>query len=307
MYSHTSQVTVGDKIFSVKCYPQTQIGYELVLEDTRRFLETIVEDNARGLSREGVRKVDDESHVNIPYLLGKMGGFCGNHSSTNNRKDMTTLDKSGQKIPLDDTVTDMLVYLDSERYSRLDPVNANNFHRALSLKSGLNKFMREYKAMVFKEHDIAENLEKSLDVTYELGDGSAVRFLFVPSKTIQHGEIYKGLVGMETKGIAASTGDLTILSSLDFPPSYRNIRGTSGVVVDSVDAGFRTNVKITRISKGVENVRTYHVVNTENGVYASVLDIQDTMKHLAEKNRNVEISLNVGFYSASPRPFILQT
>ncbi|MBU1201769.1 MAG: hypothetical protein KKF46_01205 [Nanoarchaeota archaeon] len=136
-----------------------------------------------------------------------------------------------------------------------------------------------------------------------MSDESAVRYLFFPRPSTEHGKIYSGLVGRKTKGIAGSNGDLDILKELAFKESYESMKGGAGIRVatKTTDKSAKGETKIVRISKdGAQEERVYPVFDNEGKVYVRVGNVLDTLGMLTQRHTSTPTQLKIDLFAAPP-------
>lgn len=300
----TDQLLNGRK-FVVSAYPTTHTSYETVLSLTKSFLDTVIADSRAGVTREGSRKVDADAYIFIEYLLGEMDRFRSENSTRFNKQDLAVMDpKTDEKLPLDERIEEMRVYLELERFANVNAKNADGFHDARSLKSRIESFLGVFEQGIINRYGVSPTrLLASLAFDYELSDGSAVRYLFFPKPSTEHGKIYSGLRGKETKNIARSTGDLDILKELAFKEPYEYVRGGAGIRVatETTDKSAKGNTRILRLSKGdTQEERVYPVFNNEGKVYVRVGNVLDTLGMLTQRHTSTPTQLKIDLFAAPP-------
>lgn len=300
----TDRLLNGRK-FVVSAYPTTRTSYETVLSLTKSFLDTVIADSKVGVTREGSRKVDTDAYIFIEYLLDEMNRFVSENSTRFNRQDLAVNDsETDKKLQLDEKVEEMRVYLELKRFAKINAKNADGFHDARSLRSRINSFLVVFEQGIINRYGVSPaGLEESQAFDYELSDGSAVRYLFFPRPSTEHGKIYSGLVGRETKNIVASNGDLDILKELAFKEPYEYIRGGSGVRVatETKDKSAKGKTEIVRVSKdGAEDVRVYPVFDNDGKVYVRVESVLDTLRIITKQFSSTSTQLKVDLFAAPP-------
>ncbi len=304
--AYSTDNLLNGKKFVVSVYPTSSTSYETVLSSTRGFLDTVIADSETGVTREGSRKVDTDAYIFIEYLLTEMDRFRTENSTRFNKQDLAVKDpKTDEKLPLDEKIEEMCVYLELKRFANLNPKNADGFHDARSLRSRIESFLRVFEQGIIDRYGISPvGLGESQAFDYELGDGSAVRYLFFPRPSTEYGKIYSGLVGRETKNIAASNGDLDILRELAFKTSYGYMRGGAGIRVstETADKSAEAKTKIVRLSKdGTQEERVYPVFDSKGKVYARVGNVLDTLGMLTQRHTSTPTQLKIDFFAAPPR------
>lgn len=303
---HSIDELINGKKFVARAYPTYTSQYEVILSLTKDFLNSVIADNVAGVTREGIRKVDVDAYIFIGYFLDEINRFKGENTTRFNKRDLTVKDPATDEVyPLDEEIGKMLVYLDLKRFAKINPENADGFHDAKSLQNRIQLFLKDFKGIIMKRYSISPTgLKERQAVDYELSDGSAVRYLFSPELSTEHGQIYSGLVGRETKNIAASNGDLDILKELAFKDPYEFLRGEAGlrVATDITDkVGKKGIVKITRLYKdGSEQVRAYSVFGSEGRLYIKVNDIMHAMQILTQQHTSIPTQLKIDFFAAPP-------
>jgi len=235
-----------------------------------------------------------------------MDRFGSENSIRFNRQDLAVKDPAtDEKLPLDEGIEEMRVYLELQRFANVNAKNSDGFHDARSLRSRIESFLGTFEQGILTRYDVSPTgLEKSQAFDYELSDGSAVRYLFFPRPSTEHGKIYSGLVGRKTKGVAGSNGDLDILKELAFKESYESMKGGAGIRVatETKDKGGKQGVtKITRLSKdGTEEVRAYPVFDNEGKVYVRAENVLDTLGMLTQRYTSTPTQLKVDLFAAPP-------
>lgn len=296
----------NDKKFFAIAYPTQTSKYGVVLSLIKDFLGTVIKDNIAGVSREGVRKIENNAYIFVDYLLEGVDRFKNENTTRFNKKDLKLKDpKTDKELPLDEKIEKMRVYFGLKRFSNINAKTADGFYDTSSLKSRIVSFLEAFEQKVIKRFGVSsEGLEESQAFDYELSDGSAIRYLFFPRPSTEHGEIYSGLVGKETKNIARSTGDLDIVKELAFKKMYEYIRGGKGVRVTTEltdKAGKKGKIKILRLSKdGTQEERIYSVFNSKGRPYVKVNDILDTLEMLTKQHTTDPTKLKIDLFAAPP-------
>jgi len=303
---HSIEQLFNGRKFVVKAYGTTSTSYETVLSRVRDFLDTIIADSGAGVVREGSRKIGADVYIFIDYLLNEMNRFKKENSSRFNRKDLQIKDPaSDKKLPFDEEIEEMRVYLELLRFANINEKNADGFYAAQSLRSRVVSFLKSFEQSIMNRYGIRPTgLKQSQPFDYELSDGTAVRYLFFPNPSTEYGNIYSGLVGRETKNIAASNGDLDILRELAFKAPYQFIRGGAGIRIDTETTDKSTArgiTKIVRLSKdGAQEERVYPVFNNEGKVYVRVGNVLDTLQKLTQLFSSIPTQLKVDLFAAPP-------
>jgi hypothetical protein len=301
----SEQFVHRDMHFKVRSKKVEQSSYEEVITLFEDYLLTIIEENKKGIRKDGVRKIKEEAYVTIEDMLRALERFKEENKNAFNQNELLFQDDNGKKYALDEDIQEMRVYLDLERYARTNNNNADNFLRAKSLAARLSTFRKAFEAGVKKEHGIPdEGLEEKIAYDYELSDGSAVRYLFYPQKTISYGNIYKELAVMKEKKAGAKTGDLKIIELLAFKEDYKNLRKNSaGLTITTTrdeEHPAQGKITITRTNKTHEpqNTRTYNVFMHKNTIYVCCKDVLTTMEALKKPNNTTNFKYN--FFAAIP-------
>ncbi|MBT4824705.1 hypothetical protein HN695_07940 [Candidatus Woesearchaeota archaeon] len=306
---YTNNHTLDGKKILTAFFKQTRIGHEVTLTRLKIFLEQIVSDNMDSVTKEKVRKVQDTPFVSIEYLMGQMERFDEEHSTVQNKKDFSMLDKdTNKKLPLDSGVQKMAVYLEQTRLAQVSDAAAAEFFKASSLKSNLEAFRKAFEAEVRGAHGVpVEGLEENVEMDYELSDGTGVRYLFFPKSTsISYSKIKYGLVTNpkgRPKNITGKYGDLEIVKELAFKPTYEALRAGSGLVVETLGTGKTAPVRIVRQTKGVvDEENSYRVFNNDGAMYISVKDVFARINSLKEKyaSEPQATQFKIDFFSAMP-------
>lgn len=302
---HSIEELFNGKKFVASAYPTQTSEYQFVLSLTKDFLDTVIADNTTGVSREGIRKVDEHAYIFIKYILDEMERFRSENSTKFNRKDLSVKDPATDKtFPLDEKIEEMRVYLELQRFAQINPENSDGFHYARSLRTRINSFLSDFERREMEKHGIPTlGLKESQSIDYQLSDESAVRYLFFPKPSTEYGQIYSGLVGRETKNIARSNGDLDIIRELAFKVPYEYIRGGAGVrvITETDKTAKKGKIKILRISKdGVQEERSYSVFNNEGKLYVMVGDVLEALRILTQKHTEVPTQVKIDFFAAPP-------
>ncbi|MBU1201770.1 MAG: hypothetical protein KKF46_01200 [Nanoarchaeota archaeon] len=153
---------LNGKKFVVSAYPTTRTSYETVLSSTKGFLDTVIADSRAGVTREGSRKVDADAYIFIEYLLDEMDRFGSENSTRFNRQDLAVKDpKTDEKLPLDEEIEEMRVYLELERFANVNTKNSDGFHDARSLRSRIESFLGAFEQGILERYGVSPaGLEK---------------------------------------------------------------------------------------------------------------------------------------------------
>ena len=294
-----------DKTFVVRVYPTETTKYEIVLSLTKDFLDTARADIKRGVSRDKIIQIEYDAHIHLNYLLDEMKRFKENHSTRFNRSEVSIRDPQTDKpFPLDDTIEQMRVYLDLTRFSHINRKNADAYYAAQSLRAQTTSYLSAFREQLMSDYNIpASGLKERHHLDYELTDGSAVRYLFFPNTSTEHGKIHKGLIGKETKNIAASTGDLDILHELTLDEPYEYLRGGAGIIVNTqthITTENQTATILRRAKDGTEDVRTYSFVDRDTHRYVRITDVLETLETLAQRYTTTPTAIKIDFFAAPP-------
>ncbi|MFH1916976.1 MAG: hypothetical protein ABIJ21_06975 [Nanoarchaeota archaeon] len=295
--------TLEGKHFVIVAYGNKRSANEPVIGGLIGFLQTIVDDNFQGVNREGVRKVDDSAFVFREYFLGELDRLREENTTSFNRTDLSVKDPATGKRAQLDEVSRLQVYLDLNRYGRINPENTKAYLAAQSLRGALSGYMKSYEADARLRFGIPDkDLETSQEYDFEIADGSAVRFLFFPRKSIEYGSVLDGLVGMSTKNIAGSTGDLDIIGILAFGPDYEYLRGGAGIQVKHEPLSAHTErMVMRRIAKdGTASDRSYRIFDNEGKVYVAAEDLQAGIEGLLGAHTSVPTQFKIDLFAALP-------
>lgn len=313
---HVTEEIIGAKKYVVDVFSTTRIQYETVFSFIQEFLEKIKVDNLETIRKDCIRKVDDEPHVFIEYLLEEIARQCNNNSTTFNKKDLEVqekgLDKEGlevyKKAALDDSITEMLVALDMTRLAQINEKNADEFHKAKSLKAKLEAFKREFEAGLMNRYGINPNgIDEQVEFDYELSDGTGVRYLFFKKISLPYGDVYGGLVTKntvreKTKSVTKDYGDLDIVKDFAFKDPYLAMRAGVGIQVRTdMNGSQKGKLVIGKFSKSGSEERSYKVFDNEGKVYVSVNDVMATIEKLKKDYTSVSTEQKIDFFAALPQ------
>lgn len=285
---------LGDMHFNVRVYPSTRTSFEDVLTDFEVILGKIVADNLESVRKDGVRKVNGETYVLVEHLFDELARLKIDHTSDPfNQRELSVLTADGNKFPLDETVDSLVVYFDPKRCAVMSPKNAAEYQAARSLKKRVDAFKAGFKKGLYAEFN--PERDEKMEVNFELSDGSGVRYLFSVAESAQYGKVFDGLVGMKTKKIAASTGDLVIVRELAFE-DYKN---RNLCVSTERDAGVNL-MTVTRTKKdNPDDVRSFGVYH-DGKLYVRTSDVIESLKVLRAEKATTEDRLKVDFFAAPP-------
>ena len=303
---YTSNFDIEGKRFAVLVYPTSRTEYVPVFDSMNHFLDDIVAESRRGITREGVRKQEDGIYTNLDHFFKVIGSFVDENTTRFNKKDTNLKDPATDKaLPLDEKIESMRVYFDPKRYKGASADNADDYYQAASLKARVGAFIKDAQHWIMLMHQVpAFFLTEQVEEYYELSDGRGVRYLFFPNKIVSHSKVYDGLFGTDTENIAASNGDLDIIKLLAFKPTYEYLRGGAGIIVvnDKTASGAKQGrMRIVRVAKDkAKEERTYSLYRHEGGLYVRIGDIRTAFEKLVEKHTSVPTELKIDFFPPTP-------
>jgi len=297
--SYSTEQLLDGKKFLVNASRTTRVSYDAVLSKTRSLLENIVSDNRRGIRQDDVLKGERDVYVLLNYLMSEMNSYVQANSTPFNKKDLSSIDpETGKKAVLVSDIDSVRVYLDASRYAQATDHNAQEFHRAKSLKSRIAAFMAEYEKSLMKyapSFDELKQMEQGYAIDYELDDSSAVRYLFFTKQAPKYGDMFSGLTGKETEKITQKTGDLDVLNELGLE-NYEFMRGANGIIVATAVRHGEGETSITRTAKDKRDERIYNVMQKSDRIYAgaeSIIKNMDMLYDLHTSWMNTQLKIDL--------------
>ncbi|MBI4454153.1 hypothetical protein HY636_05915 [Candidatus Woesearchaeota archaeon] len=311
--TYVTNEVIGSRKYVVRVCSQTRVQYETVFSLVQEFLEKVLVDNVDSVNREFVRKVDDEAHIFIGYLLDEMSRLCGRNSTKMNKKDLEVkYPATDEKLELDNTIIEMEVALDSARFTKINEKNADDFHKARSLTARLGAFKREFEKYLMEKYGVEpQGVEENEAYDYELSDGTGVRYLFFKKRVSpSYGDAYSELVTTDkvlgkTKNITKDYGDLSIVRDLAFKAPYQSMRAGAGIQIRTDITGSNKGVVvISRIPKGGEpDEKKYQVFDNDGKTYMRVHDVLNRINSLIEycSTESTTTEKKIDFFAALPQ------
>ncbi len=290
----------------VRTFPNLQVRVKIETKPITRYEAVLAGfKTLLGFWKTGVAGIleGDTAYVEVTKVVEQLARLKQDLTEHKSQKHLDILSANGEKLPPDTDITQLMIYLDAERIKRITEPHARTFHQAKSLSARLNQVRKDYERRVFEQEGIPEqNLEENVETSYELEDGTAVRFLFYKRNVTEHGKIFDGFVNPRNEKITTATGDLLIAIERAFqePATYKHARTSVEIKTETTERPALGRLHITRQSSGNQHERNYRVLKGHDGLYVAVEDIEANLAVLRERYTTKPTQLKVDFYAAKP-------
>ena len=300
---HTKRWDLAGVSFQAAAYRHSSIAHETVYGRLQTFLQDCVEDNLDTVHREFVRKTKRGPHVSALYVLDSHALWRQANTKVYNKGDLQVFETGTEKTHKGvEAPCELVVALDSSRFSKLNEANAETYLRARALGKQLDGFVRDFTTRVRERHGVSVTKGEH-EVDYALADGSAVRYLFFPKDTsVSYGKMLDSLMKpAEGQNFVASTGDLELLWHLGFKEPYSiGGRGKLDVSTEALKYHLGT-CTLDRAEKG--QVRYSVFDNAHKGVYVQARGLLGRMADLRKADHTEDTQMKVDFFPGPPGGF----
>jgi hypothetical protein len=187
----TQKLKKGSIDFEVKATPSNKVSYLGVGKAIQQYLTHLETANDKGLRRDGIRRIDHQSHISIDELVEKMDELIEEH-----KKPYTGFKLSHTKLKDDPYKTQHLIDIEPGSYHKVTGENAKIYRLAKEqLKLLGAKVTRPFKDSLKKETKYSlENIPNETTVdSFEVG---RYRFMVtsIPRTEVKYGEVAKDFI-----------------------------------------------------------------------------------------------------------------
>jgi len=297
---HTKRWDLGGVSFQAAAYRHSSIAHETVYGRLQSFLQDCIEDNLDTVHREFVRKTKRGPHVSALYVLDSHVLWKQANTKVYNKQDLQVFEAGTEKAYKGvEAPCELVVALDSGRFSKLNETNAQTYLRARALGKQLDGFVKDFTTRVRERHGLSVTKGEH-EVDYALADGSAVRYLFFSKDTsVSYGKMLDCLMKpVEGESFVASTGDIELIRAFGFKAPY-SIGGRGKLDVSTEVLKYHLGMcTLDRAEKGQVKYSIFD--NEHKGVYVKARDVLYRMAELRRADHSQDTQMKVDFFPGAP-------